>query len=220
MANDEDISNRPSSRALSPARLAANRRNARKSTGPKTKAGKRRVALNALRLGLVPPEIGQQLRESGEDPRDFRRLHRDVAALFPPPDGTGEVAVQLLAMIWWKKAQRIRNWVGAGPAPTRELDEKIEELLVCLVSVQRQRHGRWRVRLEEVLGPGLGGPGDARRKIERRLFAFGATKATRSYPRPMKLDGVLDELQATVGDILAGAGQNAAASPEPKPEKV
>ncbi len=89
-----------------------------------------------------------------------------------------------------------------------------------LVNVQRQRHGRWRVRLEEVLGPGLGGPGDARRKIERRLFAFGATKAARTYPRPTKLDGLLDEFQESIADILAGAGQNAAASPEPKPEKV
>ena len=53
--------------------------------------------------------------------------------------------------------------------------------------------------------------------IERRLFALGATKATRTYPRPTKVDGLLDEFQATVGDILAGAGQNAATSPEPKP---
>ena len=110
--------------------------------------------------------------------------------------------------------------MAAGPAPTSDLDGKIEELLVCLVNVQRQRHGRWRVRLVEVLGSGLGGPADARRKIERRLFAFGATKAARTYPRPTKLDGLLDEFQATVGDILAGAGQNAATSPEPKPEKV
>ena len=75
MANDEDISKPP----LSPARLAANRRNAQKSTGPKTKAGKRRVALNARRLGFAPPKIERQLRARGEDPRDFRRLHRDVA---------------------------------------------------------------------------------------------------------------------------------------------
>jgi len=116
-------------------------------------------------------------RESAEDPRDFRRLHRDVAALFPPQDVTGDAAVQLL--------------------------------------VQRERHGRWRVRLGEVLGSGLGGPADARRKIERRLFAFGATKATRTYPRAMKLDSLLDEFQAECADILAGAGQNAAVNPEP-----
>ena len=154
MANDEGISKPP----LSPARLAANRRNAQKSTGPKTKAGKRRVALNARRLGFAPPEIERQLRARGEDPRDFRRLHRDVAGLFPPHDVTGEAAVRLLAMTWWEKA---------------------------------------------------------RRKIERRLFAFGATKAARTYPRPTKLDGLLDEYGATVGDILAAAGQEAAIEPKP-----
>jgi len=107
----------------------------------------------------------------------------------------------------------------AAAAPTNELDGKIEELLLFLVSVQRQRHERWRTRLVEVLGPGPGSPGDVRRKIERRLFAFGATKAARTYPRPTKLDGLLDDFQATVGEILAGAVQNAATSPEPAPNR-
>lgn len=35
----------------SPQKIAANRGNARKSTGPRTATGKRRVALNALRRG-------------------------------------------------------------------------------------------------------------------------------------------------------------------------
>ena len=38
-------------RTVSPARLAANRRSARKSTGPRTDAGKARSSLNALREG-------------------------------------------------------------------------------------------------------------------------------------------------------------------------
>ncbi|MGO9272197.1 MAG: hypothetical protein ACLQOO_18530 [Terriglobia bacterium] len=98
MANDEGISGPPLSPALRPARLAAKRRNAQKSTDPKTKAGKRRVALNARRLGLAPPEIERQLRARGEDPRDFRRLHREVAALLQARDAVGDAAVQLLAM--------------------------------------------------------------------------------------------------------------------------
>ncbi|HMD96930.1 MAG TPA: hypothetical protein VKM93_06305, partial [Terriglobia bacterium] len=79
--------------SLSPARLAANRRNAQKSTGPKTKAGKRRVALNPRRLGLASPEFERQLLARGEDPRDFRRMHRDLVALFHPRDVAGEAAV-------------------------------------------------------------------------------------------------------------------------------
>ena len=40
---------------LRPARLAANRRNALRSTGPKSVAGKRRAARNALKHGLAVP---------------------------------------------------------------------------------------------------------------------------------------------------------------------
>ena len=43
---------RPSPR---PARLAANRKNALRSTGPKTSPGKRKAARNALRHGLAIP---------------------------------------------------------------------------------------------------------------------------------------------------------------------
>jgi len=112
--------------------------------------------------------------------------------------------------------------VAEGPAPTNELDRKIEDLLLFLVSVQRQRHERWRTRLVEVLGwrsgGGPGSPADVRRKIERRLFAFGATKAARTYPRPTKIDGMLEEIQTAVGDILAGLDPDAVTRPEPIPQ--
>jgi len=200
MVEHEDISNRPLSGALSPARLAANRRNAQKSTGPRTKAGKRRAALNARRLGLAAPEIERQLQARGEDPRDFRRLHRDLAALFQPQDVAGEAAVRLLAVTWWEKARRIRNCVTASAALTDDLDQKIEELLTFVVYVQRQLHRPWQAWLMEVLGPELGKPADVRRKIERRLSTFGATKAARAYPRPLKVDGrLMDQFQAVFG---------------------
>ena len=57
---------------LTPARLAANRRNAQKSTGPRTAAGKRRAALNSRRRGLVSPEIERQFEERVEDPQHLR----------------------------------------------------------------------------------------------------------------------------------------------------
>ena len=161
----------------SPARLAANRRNAQKSTGPRTAAGKHRAALNSQRRGLAPPEIERKLQERGEDPQDIRRLYRDVVALFPPHEASDETAVRVLAETWWEKARRLRDHVGEGKPVTHDLDAKIEQLLMLLVNQQRERHARWHVRLTAVLGRGLGGPADARRKIERRLFAFGATKA-------------------------------------------
>jgi hypothetical protein len=39
----------------SPAKIRANRQNARRSTGPRSASGRRRVAKNALRHGLAVP---------------------------------------------------------------------------------------------------------------------------------------------------------------------
>src|SRR4051812_19919862 len=64
---------------LSEKRLAANRANALRSTGPRTQRGKERARLNAVRHGLraaLPagqtPEIARAL---GEDSHEFRLVH-------------------------------------------------------------------------------------------------------------------------------------------------
>ena len=48
-------------------RLAANRANAKKSTGPRTEAGKARSRLNSWKHGLTAKEITSE----GESPRKF-----------------------------------------------------------------------------------------------------------------------------------------------------
>ncbi|MGO9271258.1 MAG: hypothetical protein ACLQOO_13545 [Terriglobia bacterium] len=70
--------------------------------------------MNARRLGLAPPEIERKLQARGEDPHDFRRLHRDVTALFQPHDVVGEAAVQLLAMT--RSLRSGQALVGKGAA--------------------------------------------------------------------------------------------------------
>jgi predicted outer membrane protein len=74
-----------------PLRLAANRRNARLSTGPRTASGKRNVAVNALRHGLSVPvfadpvlagevaELAERIANGSTDP-EVRERARDVAA--------------------------------------------------------------------------------------------------------------------------------------------
>jgi len=162
--------------------IAANRRNALKSTGPRTAAGKRRVALNARRHGLCPEELERQLRARGEDPQQFCRLHRDLIAIFHPNHHAAATAVEQMARTWWEKARRIRNWVAAGQPRTDELDARLEKLLVFLVYGERQRHGWWKHRLAAVLGRRLGSPADVRQKIEARLLLFGAKPGQRKYP--------------------------------------
>lgn len=101
---------------LSDHRVAANRRNALKSTGPRTFASKYRSALNLQSRSLVPEALERELRARGEDPREFCRLQRDLAAIFHPRDPAVSAAMTMLARAWWQKARRIRRWVGAGSA--------------------------------------------------------------------------------------------------------
>ena len=52
--------------------IEANRRNARKSTGPTTEEGKQRSRCNAVRHGLTAETVIQAL----EDAEDYKALHR------------------------------------------------------------------------------------------------------------------------------------------------
>lgn len=54
-------------RVLSPKELAARRRNAQKSTGPKTAEGKRAVAMNAFKHGLSSRSIRDEARQEQID---------------------------------------------------------------------------------------------------------------------------------------------------------
>jgi hypothetical protein len=190
------------SSSLSPAKLAANRRNALKSTGPRTAAGKRRAMLNAITRGLCPAEVERQLRARGEDPREFCRLHRDLVAIFRPKEPADTLSVELMARTWWEKARRIRHWVPAGPARTEELDAQLERLLLFLIHAQRQRREWWQHRLASVLGHPLGSPTQVRGRIESRLFIFGAKPGRRTYPRPSGSERLLEEFQGTFGEIV------------------
>ncbi|HXJ96891.1 MAG TPA: hypothetical protein VMT20_28975 [Terriglobia bacterium] len=168
-------------------RIAANRRNALRSTGPQTLAGKRRVALNARKNGLCPVELQQQLRARGEDPSEFRRLHRDLIGIFRPSHEAAEAAVLALATAWWEKARRARNWVAAGPPRCQDLDERLENLLLKLIGMMRQRHEWWVHRLGSVVGWPIGSPAEVLQQIEERLFVFGGQPGRRKYrirPRP------------------------------------
>jgi hypothetical protein len=189
---------------LSAARLAANRRNALKSTGPKTPAGKRRVSLNKGRdKELCSAEVERDLLARGESPRDFRRLHRDLIALFRPGDRLEKGGVQTLASVWWKKARRIRGWVGAGEPRCDDLDAQLDQLIRLLLLTQSAQHQWWKARISSVLGYGLRNPLEVRLRIERRLFAFGGRPGKRNYPRKPAWKEAVKPYEEALGQIMA-----------------
>jgi hypothetical protein len=97
---------------VSPRRIAANRRNALKSTGPRTAEGKRRSRLNASRRPLCAESFRQAMRGLDEDPREFEQLHRDLIDSCQPANALEAMLVEDLAKLWWNKGRAERAQAG------------------------------------------------------------------------------------------------------------
>jgi hypothetical protein len=77
--------------------IEANRSNARKSTGPRSAAGKARVAANALKHGLV----GRQIVLPGENAREYDAFRAGIVrTLDPVGDLEGLLADKLVTDAW------------------------------------------------------------------------------------------------------------------------
>jgi hypothetical protein len=79
-------------------KIDANRRNARKSTGPKTEEGKRRSRCNAVRHGLTAETVIVAL----EDPEDYTAFEAAVAADFNAQSAVERELVLRLASLLWR----------------------------------------------------------------------------------------------------------------------
>src|SRR5688572_16242831 len=82
-------------------RAEANRRNAQKSTGPRTPEGKARSSLNGIKHGLA----AQTAVLPGEDPAELEALAQSLAAEFRPAGGLGAlgaILLQRVVSIAWK----------------------------------------------------------------------------------------------------------------------
>jgi hypothetical protein len=76
----------------------ANRRNAQKSTGPKTPEGKAAVSMNALRHGLRARTVVLP----GEDREEFNHLCDDLEVEWHPQSRTEQFYVEQMAVSQWK----------------------------------------------------------------------------------------------------------------------
>ena len=77
--------------------IEANRRNAEKSTGPRTEAGKQRSSLNALRHGLTAETVVLPL----EDEEDYQAFEEAVLAGFDAETAVErELVLRLAALLW------------------------------------------------------------------------------------------------------------------------
>ena len=89
-------------------RIAANRQNARRSTGPKTPEGKARSSHNALKHGL----LSQDITLPEEKPEDFLELLNAYCDDLQPVGETEEFLVHEIATCQWRLERARRSDTG------------------------------------------------------------------------------------------------------------
>src|SRR5438270_2235940 len=88
--------------------IAANRENAKKSTGPKTPEGRAAVRLNGLKHGLSAETIVVM----GEDPAELEALVESLHREHRPATPTELILVRQLAMAAWRQLRLYRMEAG------------------------------------------------------------------------------------------------------------
>ena len=78
--------------------IEANRRNALKSTGPRSEEGKQRASQNAVRHGLTAETVVEPI----EDPEDYKAFEQAVAANYDVESAVERELVLRLASLLWR----------------------------------------------------------------------------------------------------------------------
>ena len=106
--------------------IEANRRNSRRSTGPKTRTGKAESKMNAMKHGLLAEEI--VVRD--EDPVEFTRVLESLIDEFRPQGPLEEQLVERVGACMWRLRRLYRAEAGilTHESLTIELDRAQKEV--------------------------------------------------------------------------------------------
>ena len=175
--------------AASEKRVAANRQNAKKSTGPRTIDGKERARLNAVTHGLT----AQTAVLPGEDPGELEALGKSLMRQLRPRGVVQRIIAERVVSLAWK----LRRVARAEEAVAREMDDN------AVASWQRERdvnlaHDRY-----------IFAPRDKPRRRDAATLLAASWQSERHHPRDerllrlseyeLKLDGAL---RAAVRELL------------------
>jgi hypothetical protein len=94
--------------AISPKKRAANRRNAQRSTGPRTEEGKRRSRRNALKHGILASALVIDGEEGTEDRAEFEELLDGLQLDLSPVGALEEMLVEKIAVCWWRQKRALK----------------------------------------------------------------------------------------------------------------
>src|ERR1700690_3440707 len=96
------------SRTTSPRKADANRRNASRSTGPRTAQGKSWSRLNALKHGILASQAVIATIEGRAERRLFEATVEGLAQDFQPVGTYEQLLVQEIAACFWRKRRLLR----------------------------------------------------------------------------------------------------------------
>ena len=125
----------PTRRPISAAKLAANRANAQKSTGPKTPRGKTTSSWNALKHGLLSRRL---VNFSDQSQRSFLELLADLRQEYTPVGALEELLLEKIAYEYWRLATVA--WYESRELGGPVLDDVVpfDRILRYQASVNRQ----------------------------------------------------------------------------------
>ena len=83
-------------------KIESNRKNALKSTGPKTPEGKARSRLNAMKHGLLAERVITPEDVSNGNYEDFFALYYEMFSLYHPQSRLEEELVERIISIFWR----------------------------------------------------------------------------------------------------------------------
>ena len=117
-------------RKTSAQQAESNRRNAQKSTGPRTPEGKQQVRLNALKHGLHSDPFVQAMLALEEDPRAYYRLLGDLLASLRPANAHQRLQVEDIARLRLEKQRLERARAALVVGKVRELERQRDRCLL------------------------------------------------------------------------------------------
>jgi hypothetical protein len=142
--------------------IEANKRNAQKSTGPRTPAGKARVAVNPLKHGLTARAVVLQ----DEDPEKFESFRTDLFADLEPVGALEGVLAERIVIVLWR-LRRVpifeallhrRGWqeliMEKAAAESRGYERTITDIMLAeaetmeVAAADREAHDHAKKRLE------------------------------------------------------------------------
>ena len=118
------------SRVVSMRKAEANRRNALKSTGPRTPTGKLHSRRNAIKHGLFSRHW-MDFELLGENSQEYEELLNDLFDQHQPVGRAEELEVERITLCWWKLKRICRyensvNHIGVRDVGRKELERQEE----------------------------------------------------------------------------------------------